>query len=59
MYTQHEHSTVIGTASGTVLTVFVTIDSQDYLKTVILAFIGATISFGVTLFLKWIVRKLK
>ncbi len=59
MLPQHDHSTALGTASGTVLTVLATIDMQDILKTVILAMIGATVSFGVTLFLKWVVKKLK
>ena len=54
MLPHHDHSTALGTASGTVLTVLATIDMQDILKTVILAMIGATVSFGVTLFLKWI-----
>ncbi|MBI1836418.1 MAG: hypothetical protein HYR91_04045 [Flavobacteriia bacterium] len=59
MYPHHEHSTALGTVSGTVLTVFATIDLHDVFKTVILAIIGATISFGVTLFLKWVLKKIK
>jgi hypothetical protein len=57
MYPHHDHSTALGTASGTVLTVFATIDLQDVFKTVLLAIIGATVSFVVTLFLKWLVQK--
>jgi hypothetical protein len=59
MYPHHDHSTALGTASGTVLTVFATIDLQDVFKTVLLAIIGATVSFVVTLFLKWVVSKVK
>ena len=59
MYPHQDLSTALGTASGTVLTVFATIDLQDVFKTVLLAIIGATVSFVVTLFLKWVVRKIK
>lgn len=55
----HDHSTALGTVTGTVLSVAATIDSQDYLKTVILAIVGATVSFVVSLFLKWIWKKLR
>lgn len=59
MYPHHDYSTTLGTVTGTVFTLFATIDPQDYLKTVILAFVGAIISFAVTLFLKWVVKKLQ
>jgi hypothetical protein len=59
MYPHHDHSTALGTVTGTVLTVLATIDLQDVFKTVLLAIIGATVSFVVTLFLKWVVRKIK
>jgi uncharacterized membrane protein YgaE (UPF0421/DUF939 family) len=49
-----DSSTAFGTITGTVLTVAATIDTQDYMKTVILAVIGATVSFLVSLFLKWL-----
>jgi len=39
----NEHSTLWGTVSGTVLTVVVNISSQDILKTVVLAAIGAVV----------------
>ena len=50
----HDSTTAIGTVTGTVFTVAATIDSHDYLKTVILAIIGATVSFTVSMILKWI-----
>ena len=59
MHYVNEHSTLLGTVSGTVLTVAVNIGSQDILKTVVLAMIGAVVSFCVSYFLKWLVRKLK
>jgi hypothetical protein len=55
----NEHSTLLGTVSGTVLTVAVNIGSQDILKTVVLATIGAVVSFCVSYSLKWLIRKLK
>ena len=54
MHHHHEHTTALGTLTGTVFTVAATIDSHDYLKTVILAIIGATVSFTVSMILKWI-----
>ena len=47
-----EGGTIMGTFSGTVLTVAVNIGSSDILKTVILAAIGAVVSFGVSMLLK-------
>jgi hypothetical protein len=41
-----------------VFTVAATIDTQDYIKTVILAVIGATVSFAVSLVLKWLWNKI-
>lgn len=54
-----DHSTAIGTTSGTVLTVFATIDAQDYIKTIVLACVGALVSFALSLFLKWVWKKVK
>ena len=50
----HDSTTAIGTVTGTLFTVAATIDSHDYMKTVILAIIGATVSFTVSMMLKWI-----
>ncbi len=49
----------MGTVSGTVLTVLVNIGSSDIIKTVVLAVLGAVVSFGVSLLLKWLLRKFK
>ena len=54
MHHHHEHTTALGTVTGTVFTVAATIDSHDYMKTVILAIICAAVSFTVSMILKWI-----
>ena len=48
-----------GTVSGTLLTIFANIHSDDLLKTAILAAIGAAVSFSVTLLLKIAIKHLK
>lgn len=59
MIHHHEHTTALGTVTGTVFTVAANIDSHDYMKTVILALIGATVSFLVSVFLKWVWKILR
>jgi uncharacterized membrane protein len=59
MLPHHDHSTAIGTTTGTALSVFATLDPQDYIKTIVLACVGAIVSFTVTLVLKWAWAKLK
>lgn len=54
-----DHTTVAGTVTGTVFTVAANIDSHDYMKTLILAAVGATVSFLVSLCLKWLLKVLK
>ncbi len=53
----HDNTTIIGTISGTLLSIEVTIDHQDYLKTIVLAAVGAAVSFVVTVVLRWVWRK--
>jgi uncharacterized membrane protein len=55
----HDHSTAIGTTTGTALSVFATLDTQDYMKTIVLACVGAVVSFTMSLILKWVWKKLK
>ena len=52
-------TTIIGTVSGTLLSVAVTIDHQDYLKTIVLAAVGAAVSFVITVGLKWLWKKFR
>jgi mannitol-specific phosphotransferase system IIBC component len=54
-----DNSTKAGTAGGTLLTIIANINSADLLKTVILAALGAVVSFGVTLLLKLLIKRLK
>lgn len=49
-----DHTTIIGTLSGTFLSIIATIDYQDILKTVVMAAVGAAVSFLVTKGLKWV-----
>ena len=46
----------VGTASGTLLSIMPTIASEDILKTVILAIVGAIVSFTISLALKWFTK---
>lgn len=48
-----------GTFGGFALSVIPNITSADVLKTIVLAFIGAVVSFGVTLLLKQMTSKKK
>ncbi len=56
---QHSNSTVIGTAGGTFLSVLPNLHSEDVLKTVILASVGAVVSFSISLVLKFLIKKHK
>ncbi|MCC5923250.1 MAG: hypothetical protein JJT77_05665 [Crocinitomicaceae bacterium] len=49
-----DNTTLIGTISGTLLSVIAMFDAQDILKTIIMAAIGAAVSFLVTKILKWL-----
>jgi uncharacterized membrane protein YgaE (UPF0421/DUF939 family) len=61
MATNHhiEGGTILGTVSGTGLTVLANIGSSDIFKTVVLAAIGAVVSFCVSVSLKWLAKKLR
>lgn len=58
-HTHIEHVTLLGTVSGTALTVVVNIGSSDIIKTVVLAAVGAVVSFCVSVGLKWLTKRLK
>ena len=45
-----------GTAAGTLLSILPNLFSEDILKTIVLAALGATVSFVVSLLLKWIIK---
>jgi len=45
-----------GTAAGTILSVLPNLRSEDFAKTIILAFLGAVVSFIATLLLKMLTK---
>jgi hypothetical protein len=47
----------MGTAGGTFLSVVPNLHSEDVLKTVLLAAVGAVVSFGISMVLKLIIKK--
>ena len=51
-----DNTTKAGTAGGTLLTIFGNIHSQDIIKTIVLAAVGALVSFSVTVLLKSIIK---
>lgn len=54
-----DSTTKRGTAGGTLLTILGNITSDDIIKTAILAAVGAVVSFGVTVLLKLLIKRLK
>lgn len=54
-----DNTTKAGTAGGTLLTIIANINSEDLIKTAILAAIGAIVSYTVTLLLKLLIKRLK
>lgn len=51
--------TTAGTVGGTLLTIAVNIHLEDVTRTVILAAVGAAVSFGVSLLLRWVTKRWK
>jgi hypothetical protein len=56
---QSSNPILIGTASGTFLSMVPNLHSEDVLKTVVLAAIGAIVSFVLSMIFKFIVKKHK
>jgi len=56
---QHSNSTAIGTAGGTFLSILPNLHSEDVLKTIVLATLGAIVSFTISLVLKLLIKKHK
>ena len=54
-----ENSTKLSTAFGTILTIFVNIQTEDLIKTILLAAVGGISSFIATLLLKFLIRKIQ
>ena len=53
------NSTQMGTVGGTFLSILPNVPSEDVLRTVVLAFIGAVVSFVVSVVLRFLLRKRK
>jgi hypothetical protein len=56
---QSSNPTLVGTAGGTFLSVLPNLHSEDIFKTVVLDIIGAIVSFGLSMVLKFLVKKYK
>ena len=54
-----DNSTKASTAFGTMLTIFVNIQTEDLIKTVLLAAVGGVSSFVATLLVKFLIRNIK
>ena len=52
-------NTVAGTIGGTAYILLLQISSTEMMKTMLLATLGAMVSFCVSLFLKWVVRRMR
>jgi hypothetical protein len=59
MQLQQSNTTLFGTAGGTFLSVLPNLHSEDVLKTIILATLGAIVSFLISLLLKFFIGKHK
>lgn len=59
MVAHHHELTIAGTTGGMLLTLFANIHSDDLFKTAVLSVIGACISYGVTIGLRWIRQQLR
>lgn len=54
-----DNSIKLSTAFGTMLTIFVNIQTEDLIKTIILAAVGGASSFLATLAVKFLIRNIK
>ena len=54
-----DNSTKLSTAFATILTIFVNIQTEDLIKTILLAAVGGISSFIATLLLKFLIRKIQ
>ncbi|RXR34877.1 hypothetical protein EQG68_02910 [Flavobacterium piscinae] len=55
----HTNSTIVGTAGGTFLSIVPNLNSEDLIKTVVLAAVGAVVSFSISVMLKYLCKKHK
>jgi len=59
MHAGGNHVTLLGTATGTALTLLVNIPTQQIWNTIVLTAIGASVSFLVSLALKWLTAHIR
>ena len=53
------NNTKTGTLCGTMLVLLFKINSEDLLVSAVLAATGAAVSFGVSVFLKWLMERIR
>jgi len=53
-----DNSTKVSTAFGTILTIFVNIQTEDLIKTILLATVGGISSFIATLLVKFLINSI-
>ena len=56
---QSSNPAIVGTAGGTFLSIIPNLNSEDVVKTIILATLGAIVSFTISILLKYLIRKHK
>ena len=59
MRLSNDNQATICTTTGTMFTMFVSIKTEDILKTIILGCVGATVSFLMALLLNWLSKIFK
>ena len=56
---QSSNPALVGTAGGTFLSILPNLNSEDVVKTIFLATLGAIVSFTISILLKFLIRKHK
>jgi hypothetical protein len=56
---QPDQATKAGTAGGLLLVLLMKLDGAALLETAVVAATGAAVSFGVSVLLKWVIRKMR
>jgi len=56
---QQSNQIIIGTCGGTFLSVLPNLSSADIFRTIVLAIVGAIVSFSISLLLKYLSKKHK
>ena len=51
------HSIVTGTMGGTLLSIYTALNTEDVLTTIWMGSLGAVVSFVITRFLQWVLKK--